>query len=60
MKKLKKIPKFRTEAAERKFWASHDSTEYIDWPKAKPVLFSNLKNLPADRRQGDTSNRKRE
>ena len=27
----KKIPKFRSEDAERRFWARHDSTEHIDW-----------------------------
>ncbi len=43
MKKLKKIPTFRTEDEEREFWATHDSTEYMDWSKAKPTLFSNLK-----------------
>jgi len=25
---------FVTEDAEREFWATHDSTEYIDWDKA--------------------------
>jgi predicted DNA binding CopG/RHH family protein len=39
----KKIPNFRTEDEERKFWASQDSTEYIDWAKAKRVVLSNLK-----------------
>ena len=36
----KKIPKFKNEEAERVFWASHDSTEYLDWSKAErgPVL----------------------
>ena len=38
-----KIPKFRTEEEERNFWSSHDSTEYIDWSKAKDVTLSNLK-----------------
>jgi len=28
---------------ERTFWATHDSTEYINWKKAKKVLLSNLK-----------------
>ncbi len=41
--KKKRIPKFRTEDEERKFWSSHDSTEYIDYQKAKPVIFSDLK-----------------
>ncbi|MBI5526195.1 MAG: BrnA antitoxin family protein [Deltaproteobacteria bacterium] len=27
----KKIPRFKSEDAERKFWASRDSTEYLDW-----------------------------
>ena len=40
---MKKIPKFKTEAAEQKFWAEHDSTEYVDWSKAKRAVFPNLK-----------------
>ncbi len=43
MRSLKKIPKFKTEAAERKFWATHDSTEYVDYSQAKPVAFPHLK-----------------
>ncbi len=44
MKKLKPIPKFRSEADEREFWQTHDSTEYLDWSKAKRgVMFPNLK-----------------
>jgi predicted DNA binding CopG/RHH family protein len=39
----KAVPKFRTEDAEREFWASHDSTDYIDWRKAKHVTLPNLK-----------------
>jgi predicted DNA binding CopG/RHH family protein len=39
----KKVPKFKTEDAERKFWATHDSTEYVDWSKAKRTVFPNLK-----------------
>ena len=37
MKKVKKkrISKFRNEDEEREFWASHDSTDYIDWSEAK-------------------------
>lgn len=41
--KKNRIPKFRTEEEEREFWASHDSTEYIDWSKAESVALSNLK-----------------
>ncbi len=42
-KKLKTIPKFKTEAEERVFWESHDSTEYSDWAQAQNVRFPNLK-----------------
>lgn len=41
-KKYKLIPKFKTEAEERKFWQTHDSTEYVDWSKAERVSFPNL------------------
>ena len=41
--KKNKIPNFRTEEEERNFWSSHDSTEYIDWSKAKNITLSNLK-----------------
>ncbi len=40
---MKKIPKFSTEAEERRFWQSADSTEYVDWKKAKKMVFTNLK-----------------
>ncbi|MGC2810287.1 MAG: BrnA antitoxin family protein [Bradyrhizobium sp.] len=43
MSKLKSIPVFKTEAEERKFWETHDSTDYIDWSKAERVRFPNLK-----------------
>lgn len=43
MKKLKQIPEFKNEDQERDFWATHDSTDYIDWSKAKHVIFPNLK-----------------
>lgn len=42
-KKLKKVPKFINEEQERKFWSKHDSTEYLDWSKAKKIVFPNLK-----------------
>lgn len=41
-KRLKPIPQFQTEAEEREFWASHDTTEYLDWSKARPAVFPNL------------------
>ena len=43
MSKKTKIPAFKNEDEEREFWASHDSTDFIDWKKAKRVTFSNLK-----------------
>jgi len=41
--KKKRIPKLRSENKEREFWANEDSTEYIDWKKAKKVILPNLK-----------------
>ncbi|MBK7103663.1 MAG: BrnA antitoxin family protein [Ignavibacteriae bacterium] len=43
MKKLKNIPKFKTEEEEREFWSKNDSTEYINWEKSKSTSFPNLK-----------------
>ena len=43
MSKLKNTPKFKNEDEERSFWSEKDSTEYIDWRKAKPTFFSKLK-----------------
>ena len=40
---MKKIPKFKTEAEERDFWATADSSDYIDWSKAKRMLLPNIK-----------------
>jgi len=39
----KKTPQFKNEDEEREFWSRHDSSEYIDWKKAKRVVLSNLK-----------------
>ncbi len=43
MSKLKKIPVFKNEEEEREFWATHDSSEYVDWRKAERTVFPNLK-----------------
>ncbi len=40
---MKRIPKFRNEDEEREFWASHDSTDYINWSEAKKIIMPNLK-----------------
>lgn len=39
----KKIPKYKPEDKERQFWAAADSTEYIDWSRARRVILPNLK-----------------
>ncbi len=42
-KKLKPIPRFRSEAEERAFWESHDTADYFDLSKAQRTRFPNLK-----------------
>mgnify|MGYP001617415460 CR=1 FL=1 len=42
MKKLKKIPRFKSEDAERDFWAAHDTTEYFDMNHPIKMDFSQL------------------
>jgi predicted DNA binding CopG/RHH family protein len=42
-KSLKPIPKFESEDEEREYWATHDSTDHIDWKRAKLVSFPRLK-----------------
>lgn len=42
-KRLKAIPKFSSEAAERTFWEKNDSSRYVDWSKAQVATFPNLK-----------------
>lgn len=42
-KQLKTVPHFASEAEERKFWETHDSTEYLDWSAAQRVILPNLK-----------------
>ncbi len=42
-KHLKKIPKFKNEGEERKFWDTHSSVDYFDWSRAQNVIFPNLK-----------------
>jgi predicted DNA binding CopG/RHH family protein len=43
MKKLKKIPKFKSEDEERDFWDTHSSLDYFDWSKARRLVLPNLK-----------------
>ena len=42
-KNLKVIPKFKDEAAERRFWEEHDSTDFVDWSGAKISRLPGLK-----------------
>jgi len=41
--KTKILPKFKTLTEEKFFWGKYNSTTYIDWTKAKPANFPNLK-----------------
>ena len=38
----KKKPKFKNEDDERAYWATHDSTDQVDWSRAKRVSFPKL------------------
>jgi predicted DNA binding CopG/RHH family protein len=38
-----RIPKHGNEDRERDFWASADSTDYVDWSQARRVALPNLK-----------------
>ena len=40
---MKKIPSFNSEDEEREFWSDQDSTDYVDWTGARPVVLSNLR-----------------
>jgi predicted DNA binding CopG/RHH family protein len=52
--KRKAVPEFRSEDEEREFWATHDSTEFVDWrgadrrklPSLKPTLRTISLRLP--------------
>lgn len=55
---LKPVPKFEPEDEERKLWATHDLTDYVDWSRAKRRFRAEAPYAPgalratADRRQG--------
>lgn len=38
-----KVPHFKSETQERKFWEAHDSAGIIDWSKGKRIRLPNLK-----------------
>lgn len=39
----KTVPTFKNEAEERRFWETHDTTDYVDWSAARSIRFPNLK-----------------
>ncbi|MCK4304148.1 MAG: BrnA antitoxin family protein [Candidatus Eisenbacteria sp.] len=43
MSAKKKVPRFRSENGERSFWAKADSTDFVDWKKAKTPTMPELK-----------------
>jgi predicted DNA binding CopG/RHH family protein len=42
-RRIRSIPTFDSEAEERRFWESHDSTDHLDWSKAERVRLPNLR-----------------
>ena len=43
MKNIKKVPTFKSEADERAFWETNDSSEYVNWDNAQAIAMPNLK-----------------
>jgi predicted DNA binding CopG/RHH family protein len=39
----KAVPTFGSEAEERTFWETHDTSPFVDWGKARVAVFPNLK-----------------
>ena len=39
----RKLPKFKSEDEESEFWATHDSTDYVDWKRAERVMLPELR-----------------
>jgi predicted DNA binding CopG/RHH family protein len=39
----KAVPAFGSEAEERRFWETHDTSPFVDWRNARVVVFPNLK-----------------
>ena len=39
----KRLPRFQNEEKEREFWATHDSTDFIDCRKGKRTILPKLK-----------------
>jgi predicted DNA binding CopG/RHH family protein len=41
--KRKQLPRFESEEQERKFWAEHDSVDFVDWASARRRTFPGLR-----------------
>ncbi len=41
--KRKQIPKFESEEQERRFWAEHDSADFVDWASGRRKRFPALR-----------------
>ena len=37
------MPTFKSEAEERRFWETHDTSPFVDWSDARVAVFPNLK-----------------
>lgn len=42
-KAKKRVPRHRSEETERDFWAVAESSDYVDWRKARRVAFPDLR-----------------
>jgi predicted DNA binding CopG/RHH family protein len=42
-RKARPVPRFESEAGERRFWKSHDSTDHVDWSRAMRVRLPKLR-----------------
>lgn len=42
-RKPKPVPRFRSQDAERAYWATHDVAEHFDWARAVVATFPSLK-----------------
>ena len=54
-KRIRTIPKFASEAAERAFWEKSDSSGYLDWKKTPLMCSQNWSRLPRRSRCGSRS-----
>jgi len=41
--KRKQLPRFESEEQERKFWAEHDSADFVDWTAGERRTFPSLR-----------------